>query len=660
MWQILGDKVANGLNSTDPIPVWKAGPAQRGTFGILSNCILTLGLCIWTSLHLNIPEHNTASVQFMRKLNWMFLGLIAPELVVATALIQRNEGKNLYRAMQGILKEIPPTTQKGWFRRQITAIRKVLLGIHDELSQTCEEPSDTALPFPSRKHPWTLVHCHYAVMGGFAFDTSNLEQKIFADHRTRLTLSCNGLLELARQEVDLLPDISEEFIRDKSKANGVAKALICLQALWFCVETLGRLGQRLPISMLELNTFAHALCCVLLYFIWWDKPFNIDQPTLIPVVTYRTQKFCAAMSMLSTANMIKPLNAPFLWALLEFDRTPDRVSHMPELEHVDTQQALQQTHPTIDINLQQQQGRAHNEIVTSAGYPQNLDLSGTPTNTDQTNQAPSRPTQQPNHIQAPDGVLNTIDVPFQALNRLETCFGFSFKFIFENSLMGSLGVNDGCRIDSLSLELDPTTLNCLQLAGEAFRENYQWKPIPASHLQDDRKFHPMECVSKLGLEYLVIRSPNYLQHHGNFTATYLSFGPCAALYGSLHLLAWNGPFQTEFLSALWRISGIIIIAPTALVPLVFIFSIFDRRPGKTLSERIQDPFCDIDESCFWPAVPSFLWFQFWNALSSILVLTYMGARLTLLAESMINVAYLSDDVYRVVQWSQYIPHFGGS
>lgn len=170
-----------------------------------------------------------------------------------------------------------------------------------------------ALPFPSRKHPWTLVHCHYAVMGGFAFDTSNLEQKIFADHRTRLTLSCNGLLELARQEVDLPPDISEEFIRDKSKANGVAKALVCLQALWFCVETLGRLGQRLPISMLELNTFAHALCCVLLYFIWWDKPFNIDQPTLIPVVTYRTQKFCAAMSMLSTANMIKPLNAPFLW-----------------------------------------------------------------------------------------------------------------------------------------------------------------------------------------------------------------------------------------------------------------------------------------------------------------------------------------------------------
>lgn len=69
MWQILGDKVANGLNSTDPIQVWKAGPAQRGTFGILSNCILTLGLRIWTSLHLNIPEHNTASVQFMRKLN---------------------------------------------------------------------------------------------------------------------------------------------------------------------------------------------------------------------------------------------------------------------------------------------------------------------------------------------------------------------------------------------------------------------------------------------------------------------------------------------------------------------------------------------------------------------------------------------------------------
>lgn len=35
-------------------------------------------------------------------------------------------------------------------------------------------------------------------------------------------------------------------------------------------------AQRIPISLLELNTFGHAVCMLLVYFLWWEKPFEVD------------------------------------------------------------------------------------------------------------------------------------------------------------------------------------------------------------------------------------------------------------------------------------------------------------------------------------------------------------------------------------------------
>ena len=37
-----------------------------------------------------------------------------------------------------------------------------------------------------------------------------------------------------------LPDLSKEEIRSKSKANGLAKALVCTQALWFITQCITR------------------------------------------------------------------------------------------------------------------------------------------------------------------------------------------------------------------------------------------------------------------------------------------------------------------------------------------------------------------------------------------------------------------------------------
>ncbi len=78
-------------------------------------------------------------------------------------------------------------------------------------------------------------------------------------------------------------NISNKDLQDKSKANGLAKAVVCLQASWFCVQCLVRVGQALPITLLEIDTFAHSICALLMYILWWDKPLDVEQPTYLPV-----------------------------------------------------------------------------------------------------------------------------------------------------------------------------------------------------------------------------------------------------------------------------------------------------------------------------------------------------------------------------------------
>lgn len=124
---------------------------------------------------------------------------------------------------------------------------------------------------------------------------SEAEPQFLPNGRTRLTIIPKGLAYLAETAPELLPDISEEFIRDKSNANGLAKLLVCLQALWFCMQCILRLAQGYAMSLLELNVFGHALCALLIYALWWEKPLDIEEPTLLS--GEETWELCALMCM---------------------------------------------------------------------------------------------------------------------------------------------------------------------------------------------------------------------------------------------------------------------------------------------------------------------------------------------------------------------------
>lgn len=117
-----------------------------------------------------------------------------------------------------------------------------------------------------------MVHSFYAGMGGFIVepDVSPTDSGL----TERLTLSARGIAFLAR--CGHLPNIEKDGIEDKSKADGIAKFIACVQAGWMVVQVIGRVALGLPVTLLEVNILGHVLCALVIYLLWWHKPRHHD------------------------------------------------------------------------------------------------------------------------------------------------------------------------------------------------------------------------------------------------------------------------------------------------------------------------------------------------------------------------------------------------
>ena len=209
-------------------------PNGRGTLSLMISCVLTLVLCVWSALHLNVPSSSqTALTSLMTQFRWIVAGIYAPELVVFTAWRQWSSAKLL-----GTLIEVGG-------RHAWTNVGKQPYNIWDQGDVVADKLS----------HEWTMTHSFFASIGGFAFEVIDDETQYLPDSHKRLTLTARGVALLAR--CGHLPDVSKAEITDKSKANNVAKALVIIQASWMLVQVIVRLVAALPVTLLEVNTIAH-------------------------------------------------------------------------------------------------------------------------------------------------------------------------------------------------------------------------------------------------------------------------------------------------------------------------------------------------------------------------------------------------------------------
>ncbi|KAM7187470.1 hypothetical protein V8F33_011210 [Rhypophila sp. PSN 637] len=236
-------------NTTDPVILgWVQEPDGRGSFSILKSCVITLVLCVYTALHLNIPPANSTKIFLVwRKTKWILVGVFAPEIVVFVAWAQR---------------------------RLVNKLSKDLAIIFTEQAE--KDPS------LKRKHEWTTTHSWFAYMGGFAIDTTYGQEDLTGEYISgspRITFHSKTLRIQAY--AGFLPDISKESILDKSKADALAKALVITQATWMILQCVMRLANKLPLTTLELTTLAHAICALLTYVFWWEKLLDVTEPILM-------------------------------------------------------------------------------------------------------------------------------------------------------------------------------------------------------------------------------------------------------------------------------------------------------------------------------------------------------------------------------------------
>ncbi|EIM79895.1 uncharacterized protein STEHIDRAFT_21373, partial [Stereum hirsutum FP-91666 SS1] len=209
---------------------WQPEPDGRGSFGILSSCVLTLVFCVWTAVHPNVGfQHRPIFHMGESRATLLIIALLSPEVIIYLSWAQNHAVRRLNRQV------------------------------------------DTQ---------WTITHSYFACMGGFVFDTTD-EEPFLPRSATRIRLQPDGVVFLRKHAPEIIPTLSREEILDKSKADGLSKALACLQTGWFCTQIIARAIQNLPISLLELTTLAHAFCMIAVYLLWWDKPFEVQEPVII-------------------------------------------------------------------------------------------------------------------------------------------------------------------------------------------------------------------------------------------------------------------------------------------------------------------------------------------------------------------------------------------
>ncbi len=90
--------------STIAKSAWVSGPSTRGTFGLVFSCVITLFLCVWTTVHVNIdpPAKGKSRIpkRHIQKFGWACATLIFPEGAMAIAHYERMTAWRLLKEMK--------------------------------------------------------------------------------------------------------------------------------------------------------------------------------------------------------------------------------------------------------------------------------------------------------------------------------------------------------------------------------------------------------------------------------------------------------------------------------------------------------------------------------------------------------------------------------
>lgn len=432
-----------------------------------------------------------------------------------------------------------------------------------------------------------------------------------------------------------MPDVCEDELKDKSKGNSLTKLLACVQAAWFCASCLARVAQRLPLSLLELNTFAHAFCTVIVYAIWWKKPLDVERPLLIK------------------QDRVRPLLA-YMWMASKTSAQPNRkrqgdtsyeVGRDPEFEAIMYNKTCQKT------------SSATNEVRQERTSNASADVSIITVNTT---------------CCCPGTNFYVNGASTRWTVRATTSWGDEYSSHTYSHTYNEPAV----------FKLSPADVRRWQLGQEALEKYSLNKPMKDQDLVTVKTVPEMfRFESKWSGN-----DPTKGEFFRPWTA--LGFSTLAACYGGLHALAWNARFPSKRQRKLWRISAIVIASPATLFLLLVLFAIFIqylssllalilRMRNRNLAPlpvtassppnteprpiTITSPTKDLGKArknnkCRWDVPLEVLSGLASIAVASAVMVLYLPARAYIVCESFRMVFFLPPEAFRTTSWSQYFPH----
>ena len=81
---------------------WVDEPNGRGTWGLIQTCLVTLFLCTYTAIHLNVHPHQAQRVSWLRRIGASLLASALPESMFVCAPSQWNLAKQLQSQLNHI------------------------------------------------------------------------------------------------------------------------------------------------------------------------------------------------------------------------------------------------------------------------------------------------------------------------------------------------------------------------------------------------------------------------------------------------------------------------------------------------------------------------------------------------------------------------------
>lgn len=244
-------------NNTNARFGWVNSPNSQGTIDIIWGCTLTIFLCVWTVLTLNVPAPDSSLWRSTRaKMRWALIALFGPEWLSGMA-----------GAQWSIARRAKKQFEDGGIK-------------------------------------WTMQQSFFADMGGVRVKLQDDEFPVTSKHV--YILFKRGLIKLDA--------LTPAAIDDRSKADGVAKLFAIVQTGWFILQCLARLIQHISITTLELSTIAFVVCTIGTNILWWNKPKDVCVPIVLKID-------CTLERLLSMTDPgildVKSAAAAWKWSPLE-------------------------------------------------------------------------------------------------------------------------------------------------------------------------------------------------------------------------------------------------------------------------------------------------------------------------------------------------------